>query len=341
MAGFTRRARRRLARALAPDLERELADLRVELDSTGSHLEMLGAEHHRVSDERDKAIEQLERFTQNPFLTWRPPGHFYSPVPDPDEVHGDLAGERRSDPDIEGITVRADAQRALFGELAPLIDLDLVLGEAGEAPRYRPVNGSFDLLDAAIATGMVRWLKPSRLIEVGSGFSSALLLDTAGRHRLDVRFTFIEPYMDTLRSTLRSEDADQVTLIEERVQDVDLDVFGELDAGDVLFIDSSHVVKPGSDAVHLYAEVMPRLAPGVVIHVHDIFHPFEYPPEWIAEGRAWNEAYLLRAMLSGGDDFEILFFNDWFRRFEQSRLEAVEPRLGLHTGGSLWMRKVR
>ncbi len=318
-----------------------MSDLQAELAATESHVEMLGVEHHRVSDERDKAIDHLERFTQNPFLTWRPPGHFYSPIPDPGEVAGDLAGERRSDPEIEGVAVRADAQRALFGELAPLIDLDLVLGEAGDEPRYRPLNGSFDLLDAAIATGIVRWVQPSRLIEVGSGFSSALLLDTAGRHGLDVGFTFIEPYMETLRSTLRPEDADTVTLIEERVQDVDLEVFGDLEAGDVLFIDSSHVVKPGSDAVHLYVEVIPRLAPGVVIHVHDIFHPFEYPPEWIAEGRAWNEAYLLRAMLSGGDDFEILFFNDWFRRFEQATLEAVEPRLGRHTGGSLWIRKVR
>ena len=106
--------------------------------------------------------------------------------------------------------------------------------------------------------------------------------------------------------------------------------------GDVLFIDSTHVVKPGSDVVWLFLHVLPRLAPGVVVHVHDIFWPFEYPPEWLAERRDWTESYLLHAFLAGNREWEILLFSSWLwarhPELVPSRLDGVP--------GNIWLRKL-
>ena len=110
--------------------------------------------------------------------------------------------------------------------------------------------------------------------------------------------TAIEPFPEQLRSVMRDGDADRITVRQHKVQEVPADELADLHAGDVLFVDSTHVAKIGSDVNHLVFDVFPRLPPGVLVHVHDIAYPFEYPQEWVEEGRAWNEAYLLRAFCS-------------------------------------------
>ncbi len=123
------------------------------------------------------------------------------------------------------------------------------------------------------------------------------------------------------------------------MQDVALSTFDELEAGDLLFIDSSHVSKIGSDVNFLFFEVLPRLKAGVYIHVHDIFWPFEYPHSWIVEGRAWNEAYLLRALLCGNDGFEIVFWNSWAGHALRELLSKNCPLFTRNSGGSIYLRK--
>ena len=153
-------------------------------------------------------------------------------------------------------------------------------------------------MDGLVLFGMLVTIKPKRYVEIGSGWSSALVLDT--RQRLldrDLECTFVEPYPERLHGLLRPEDHDSVTIIERPLQDVDPALFDVLDPGDVLFIDSSHVSKVGSDVNLLLFDVLPRVPAGVWVHVHDIGYPFEYPREWIYEGRAWNEAYLLHVLL--------------------------------------------
>src|SRR5450756_1321944 len=133
------------------------------------------------------------------------------------------------------------------------------------------------------------------------------MLDTVERFQDDgVRLTFIEPYPGRLRSLLRAEDAKSCTIVEKTVQNADLNLFTALEAGDILFIDSSHVSKAGSDVNYLLFEIFPRLKPGVWIHIHDIFSGFEYPDAWLKEGRAWNEDYIIRAFLQFNDSFEIM-----------------------------------
>jgi hypothetical protein len=125
------------------------------------------------------------------------------------------------------------------------------------------------------------------------------------------------------------------------VQEVSLSVFEVLRNGDFLFIDSSHVMKTGSDVCQELFEILPRLAPGVFIHFHDMLWPFEYREDWVLrENRSWNELYALRAFLTFNDRFEIVFFNDYFRRFNEPLIQATYPLFLRNSGGSLWLRKL-
>ena len=168
------------------------------------------------------------------------------------------------------------------------------------------------------------------------------MLDTIDRH-LDgqVACTLIEPYPERLRSLLRPDDLGRVTILEQRAQDVGLEPFLALEQDDILFIDSSHAVKIGSDVNHLLGEVLPRLRVGVYVHVHDIFYPFEYPKSWALEGRAWNEAYALKAFLAFNDSFEIVIFNTFLETFHRDLFERDMPLCLLNEGGSIWLRRVR
>jgi len=188
----------------------------------------------------------------------------------------------------------------------------------------------------------LRHLRPERVIEVGSGFTSALMLDTRDRF-LDYRpqFTFVEPYSARLEMLLGQRDREDSRVIRRMVQDVPLEVFQSLAAGDVLFVDSSHVSKVASDLNHLVFEVLPALSPGVVVHFHDVYWPFEYPRRWIMSFRwSWNEAYLLRAFLQYNDCFEIMLFNSYAEHKFPELLQARMPRLLREPGASLWLRKV-
>jgi predicted O-methyltransferase YrrM len=189
--------------------------------------------------------------------------------------------------------------------------------------------------------GMLRHLAPRRVIEVGSGFSSAAMLDI-NEHVLGgkMQLTFIDPDMARLRPLLHGGDSARVRLIEKRVQEVPLEVFAELGDGDVLFIDSSHVSKIGSDVNRLYFDVLPALARGVHIHIHDVAGNLEYPREWYAEGRAWNEQYLLRALLMFNQTLQIELFTGWLFNHQQAFFRERMPLCLRGGGGQIWLHKV-
>jgi hypothetical protein len=121
------------------------------------------------------------------------------------------------------------------------------------------------------------------------------------------------------------------------LSDVPSSVFDILGAGDILFIDSSHVSRIGSDVNQLFLDVFPRLPPGVHIHIHDIFYPFEYPQRWLQRGRAWNEAYLLRAYLAGNPSIRITWFNDYLKQCHGPAVAAQLPGWAPETGSSIWL----
>jgi hypothetical protein len=208
--------------------------------------------------------------------------------------------------------------------------------------RYYHNNWMYGIGDASIYFAMLLELKPKKIIEIGSGFSSACALDTISREFDDpVEMTFIEPYPDTLNSLLSEHDRQHVKLLQTGVQQVDLDVFRSLDAGDILFIDSTHVSKTGSDVNFELFEILPSLKKGVIIHFHDIFWPFEYPAQWISEGRSWNELYTVRAFLMYQDEFKIRFFNHYAALQLEPIIRAEYPNFLINPGGGLWLEKSR
>lgn len=280
-----------------------------------------------------------------------PPGHFYSPIPDPRAVVQDAA--RIFPPQVDalpGVDLNVEGQLACLERwgrhAAALPDA----WSSGVGARYRFDNEYFSYGDAIPLFCALLELGPARFVEVGSGFSSALVLDTNERF-LDGRIhcSFIEPFPERLRGLLRANDDTRATIHEKPVQAVELAVFDELQANDILFIDSSHVSKVGSDVNHLLFEVLPRLRPGVWVHVHDIFHPFEYPRSWIDAGFAWNEAYLLRAFLQYNTTFQIQFFASYLLRNHRDAVARCLPDMqkGERTplvitdapASSLWLRR--
>lgn len=263
-----------------------------------------------------------------------PQGHYSSPIPSEEDCRRALRLSQMSTtfPDLD---LAESDQRKLGGELAEMWR-DVPLSHRRDW-RYRPDNSMFVLSDAAVLHSMLRHLQPERYIEVGSGFSSAMVLDTADRHLPDLKCTFIEPYPERLLGVLRDDDLRRATLIRRGVQDVPLEVYAQLAAGDVLFIDSTHVAKAGSDVNWLLFRVLPTLAPGVVVHVHDIFWPFEYPESWLNEGRAWNELYMMRAYLAHNSTMRVLLFNSWLWQNEPGLVRAALPQAAEQTPGSLWL----
>lgn len=268
-----------------------------------------------------------------------PPGHYYSPIPSAADIET-LARRPRQADDVPGVDLREAEQLALLDVLAGLYPEMPFTDQGSQGLRYRFDNPSYSYADGIFLYAMLRYLNPRRLIEVGSGYTSALTLDT-NQHFLGNRMecTFIEPYPDLLLSLLRADDRERVRLVSSRLQDVDLAIFETLGPGDVLFVDSTHVAKVGSDVNCLFFEVLPRLAVGTFVHVHDVFASFEYPIEWLREGRAWNEQYLLRAFLQFNDRFRVRLFGNHMVLRHHNWFQARMPLCLNNPGGAFWMEK--
>jgi predicted O-methyltransferase YrrM len=201
--------------------------------------------------------------------------------------------------------------------------------------RYCFSNDYFTSPDAEIAYVLIRLLHPKRIVEAGSGNSTYLFREAITDGSLDTKLVSVDP---SPRREVESV-ADQV--IRRRLEDVpSSDLQDVLQPNDILFIDSSHEVRSGNDVVRLFLNVVPKLRSGVVIHVHDIFLPFEYPREWIIENTLnvnWAEQYLVQAMLQGSDQFEVLWPGHFLQRTLPNFADHfVGKPLGVAT--SLWLR---
>jgi hypothetical protein len=288
------------------------------------------------------AVGGLEQYEVLPSAAF-PNGHYYSPVVDVAAAKVDEARIWPAQPNLLGLDFNdAEQRRVLAEDFGRYIgDFDYPDEPPPGAPGYQYYanNASFTGLDSRALFVMLRRLRPARMIEVGSGYSSFLTSDVNRRflgEALDL--TCVEPYPSP---ALLAGVPGIGRLVRQKVQDVPLSMFADLNAGDILFIDSSHVSKTGSDVNHLLFEVVPRLRAGVIIHWHDVFLPDDYPPKWVLEnGRSWNEEYLVRALLMFSDAFEVMFSSSYACR----RLsEEVRAALGgqSYWGGSLWVRKTR
>lgn len=276
------------------------------------------------------------------------PGHFYSPVTDREATRRYLKSSHyarqiaRTDAKLD-MAAMLDLWREIEGRMV------VFPFEKDPSFRYYGRNNQFEYFDATILSGMIGHFNPRQIVEIGSGYSSAAMFDTAERMegaRLQ-RFVTIDPDLSRIKALRPPAMAE---LIGAEVQTVPDTLFAALEAGDLLFIDSSHVLKTGSDVHFEYLHILPALKPGVIVHIHDIFYPLDYPRGWaLGENRSWNEVYLVDMMLTYGQQFEILFFNDAFlkKAADQvrrpgdmfARFESFETRPMHGINGSLWLRR--
>jgi methyltransferase family protein len=266
------------------------------------------------------------------------PVHFYEPIPDSRELSGKLWQQPLA---LAGVDMNEASQRRLLCEIFPTFQKEyqqIPLDSPGEKNRFYLANGHFEGLDPLLAYCLVRHFKPRKIIEVGSGYST-LILAEAARANGSTELHSIEPYpLEFLTQGV----AGLASLLAKKVEEVDLSVFTELNPGDCLFIDTSHVVRIGGDVNFLFLEVLPRLKPGVIVHVHDIFFPFEYPKDWvIGRRRFWTEQYLLQAFLAFNAEFEVLVSSGYLKARFPEELKSVFPTGDPWSGGSFWMRRKR
>lgn len=258
-----------------------------------------------------------------------PPGHPYSPIPSAEDIARTADTDDEGIHPIPGVDLRVDQQWALLKALLPLYPEVAELLQTGK--RFTLDNTMFSGADAVFMALMLKHLRPARLIEVGSGHSSALITEAAPA----THATFIDPDPRRVRQVV-GEDAE---VIAQPVQDIDPAIFTTLQPGDVLAIDSSHVMRAGSDVHHLLFTVLPMLPPGIHIHVHDIFFPFEYPRIWLDDGVAFSEAYAVRALLTNVESPFIELWNHLLIRDDRAWFEQNMPltlSAPFRTGG-LWL----
>ncbi len=276
------------------------------------------------------------------YKTYHPPGHYYSPVPDKEYVRKNAARIfDRSKKDLGGIDIHENEQILLIEAFQAYYHEIFFTDEKVPANRYWYKNPLYSYSDAIILYCMIRHFSPSRIIEAGSGYSSAAMLDI-NEKKFDnaIDILLIEPYPVNLNN-LTEGFPKHFRVIPQFVQDVPLDTFRLLEKNDILFIDSTHVSKAGSDVNYILFEILPTLKEGVIIHFHDVFYPFEYPQGWIEKGFAWNEDYLLRAFLMYNSNFELLFFNTYMEQFHKTWIAKNMPDILKNMGGGLWLRKVK
>jgi hypothetical protein len=265
------------------------------------------------------------------------PNDFYTPLNDVSflDANRDLWVDP---PPVAAIDWAPERQIEVAAEVGRFVDeLHDVPENSSRTGEYCWNNAFWNNADALVQYGLVRSRQPARYVEVGCGWSSLLLARALGRNPRPCRVDLVEPYGDErLLATLPQEWARHRTIL----QRAPFELFERLDTGDVLFYDGSHCAKVASDVTWFFFQVLPRLKPGVLIHLHDIFLPEDYPQEWLFErGQTWNEQYVLQAFLMHNTAYRIVIANRYLFRHDPSRLEALYKGVQPPWGCSFWLEK--
>jgi predicted O-methyltransferase YrrM len=266
--------------------------------------------------------------------------HYYEPFFDPRRLRKPL----REDRNLPGIDFSVSGQLALLKQFTFNEEIKrLPMDRLGEDLGFHHSNTTFGCGDAEYLYNVVRHFKPKRIVEIGSGFStlislSAIRANQAESPKYSCELTCIEPYeMPWLERT-------SANILRKRVENIEIEFFQRLEANDILFIDSSHVIKPQGDVLFEYHEILPSLKPGVLVHVHDIFTPKDYPDSWLkGEMRLWNEQYLLEAFLAHNQTFRIVGALNYLMHHHFEVLASVCPILASEPNrepGSLWLTRL-
>jgi len=270
------------------------------------------------------------------------PRRFDSPVPHLEEIDFAALAKPRA---LPGIDLRVGPALELLARLKPFAaELDAIPYEfSADGPFWFTPEflQSFPDYDTAVLYSLLRQLKPKRYVEVGCGYSSLVSSYALQRNQregaaCDAVYADPEPRLPLDKALAFGR------LVQKRVQALPLDLFTALQAGDVLFIDTSHVLKIQSDVEQELLRILPSLAPGVWIHFHDVFTPYDYPEEWVRQPlRLWaNEQYGVECILSGGSRYQIEIPLHYLVRDRLTAAREFYPR-GRTRGQSLWLRKIQ
>jgi hypothetical protein len=288
-------------------------------------------------------------FDRNYFRVWEQygfhitPNHFYQPVPDVSQLKETLWSQPS---DLAGIDMNDDGQLALLEQICAQYKPEY--DQFPDQPTSRAYDYYFDQpmfrsVDAEILYCIIRHFKPARIVEIGSGFSTMVAAAACRKNHIEgttTELTCIEPYPNEV---LQRGVPGLAKLMTTKLEDVDSALFTSLAANDILFIDSSHVLRIGNDVYYEYLHILPRMAPGVFVHVHDIFLPFEYPRQWVMdEYRFWSEQYLLQAFLMFNKSFKVVWGGSYMHHRYSDKLRTAfhsyDP--GAVLPGSFWMQRV-
>lgn len=268
-----------------------------------------------------------------------PPGHYYSVIPDFERAANERPACGYDSSLLQTLDLNPASMRT---EILKLIDRSEMLRGFLRRPEltFDTDNEFFSRLDALYLIGMVDTYRPKQIIELGGGHTTDLFLDCLDYFDLKAtRLTTIEPFPDRLAG---ASNHPQMKLLPVNAENADLALFETLEAGDILFIDSSHVVKSGSDVLHIFTKILPRLSSGVLVHFHDIYLPDDYPVSWFAERRAWNESYFLQTFLMYNNAFKIIFAAHFAGVSGAAELAVLTEKTGVSCvgGGSFWLQRV-
>ena len=264
------------------------------------------------------------------------PVHYYQPIPNLSTLDLKKLSESQK---LFGINMKDREQLALINKFIKFQT------EYNSIPTSKPKkeyefflnNLAFDNVDALNYYSIIRHFKPKTIIEIGSGQSTKIAAQASLLNR-NTKLISIEPYPQQI---LVKGFPGLRKLVTKKVEDVNITTFKKLNKNDILFIDSSHVLSTGGDVVYEFLQILPQLKQGVIIHVHDIFFPFDYPIPWIMdEKRFWTEQYLVQAILMYSKGFKVLLANNYLCYKYKNQLRKIYPNIPHISGGSLWIQKI-
>lgn len=268
------------------------------------------------------------------------PNHYYHPIPDTSQLSSKIFGGKA----MVGIDTNDKVQFEFLRKLWKFKDEFKLFKNfpknvnAQSDSNFYFNNLAFDGIDALTYYGMIRLLNPRTVLEIGSGWSTKIAASACLKNG-NTKLISIEPYPQPI---LAKGFLGFSKLIRRKVENVPLKIFESLEAGDILFIDSSHVIRIGGDVNYIFFDILPRLKRGVYVHVHDIFLPYDYPKDWIIkERRFWSEQYLLHAFLLFNNTFEIVFAKGYMNHKYPNKVKKVFSGFTPFGGGSFWMRKIK
>ncbi|MDB6023342.1 MAG: hypothetical protein JWQ04_3199 [Pedosphaera sp.] len=266
------------------------------------------------------------------------PYHYSCALADTDEVDVRGLDTKRV---IPGFPEDLSAFFPLIAQLKPFAaELHSLPRTKSENATFWFDNGGYGDFDAITLYAMVRHLKPKRIIEIGSGFSSRLITFAALKNAAEgfkPECMFIEPFPSPALLSFQLSGP----LVVKKAQEIPLSEFSNLQSGDILFIDSSHVMKAQSDLCYIFQQILPRVSKGGYLHFHDIFTPYDYPAEWILKHkRSWNEQYVIETLLANGSNFQTILPVHGLWRDHLDKLKELLPS-GHICSVALWLRKIQ